>query len=162
MDSFQVNIIAEDYSVIVANVPGAAIGGNPEYPAEWFKANKGKKPPVNTPKPIIDISTWRKYLGYTLNNSLISNVVIAYMVEYIGENYGETLESTWSSYGVRIGEKGNTITPLDLLDIKENDKDWTGTEGIEISGDERFRLFATLIAGYRYGLAAEVVQGELS
>lgn len=55
---------------------------------------------------------------------------------------------------------GQTITSLDLVTLSSGSSVWTAPEGIAPDEESNMRLFISLIAGYRYGIASEVVQGD--
>lgn len=82
------------------------------------------------------------------------------MIDYILDTYGETLTQDWKSYRVTIGGRATVVTPLSTVTLRASTTIVAGIEGPELQPVERHRLFYLLIAGYRYGLASEIIQGD--
>lgn len=160
MEDFIVDIIEDDFSIREAIVPGAAIGSKPEYPSDWFRKYPAAKPPLIIPPPIQDADLWKRMLGFALTTSVTPNLAIRFLYEYVTENYSAKLETRWSSYGTVIGDQGQVITPMDILRVNTNASVINGAEGNPPDDLGKFRLFAILIAGYRYGIASEILQGD--
>jgi len=95
-----------------------------------------------------------------LHSTIHPNVAVLFFGNFIAANLKETLDSDWVSYGVVIGRKGTVISPLDILDERRGSTNWTAPEGVELDKAEELRLFSIIIAGYRYGIAAEILQGD--
>jgi len=88
------------------------------------------------------------------------NVALCFLHEFILEKCRAVLVEDWKSYGVTIGLSGSTITPMDLLMVKYTEDTWTAREGAILQAEDKMRLFIVLLAGYRFGLASEIVQGD--
>lgn len=153
-------IIDDDYRVEETKVPGATLDSLPEYPSQWFQNNPRSKPTINVPRKIQDPTTWERMLGHALEEEISSNLATRFLYEYATENFHERLDTEWVSYGVRIGNAGETITPLSILRVIEGRQNWTPGEGDEIDPENKIRLFTVLLSGYRYELASEVLQGD--
>lgn len=76
------------------------------------------------------------------------------MVDFIAAKFDARLTSEWISYNVRIGSAGQSISPT------YGKCDWTAPEGRAPDEEMKLRFFITLIAGYRYGFATEITQGD--
>lgn len=160
MDPFNVNIISDDFQVRTINLPGANIGGSAEYPSTWFKNNPKSKPPVVLPTINFTEAVWRKMCRFALHSTIHPNVAVLFFSNFIGNNINETLDNDWCSYGVTIGRKGELISPLAILEPRQGNPDWTAPEGVDLDNSEEFSLFSIIIAGYRYGIASEILQGD--
>ncbi|KAL4082437.1 hypothetical protein QTP88_029904 [Uroleucon formosanum] len=160
MAAFTVNVISDNYVSTPVSLPGETIGGSPEYPSTWFAKNPRQKPGIVLPKKLTEGVIWNKVLGHALQLNVQPNVAILFMSEYIAENYVEVATDIWTSYNVVIANPHQNVTLMDLLRVTSSNTSWTPTEGDEIDTEGKFRLFAMLLAGYRYGLASEVLQGD--
>jgi len=162
MDDYTICLINDDGSIKTVQLPIITTRRPPppENPSEWFSKHPHKKPPLFVPRKIDDLDVWERMLGHALEDSISPNVALRFMYEYIQNAYSERLTSEWRSYGVVIGKSNELVTPLSLLQVKENDVEWTAPENANLNKQQKFRLFAILIAGYRYGLASEIMQAK--
>lgn len=101
--------------MIETNLPGATLGSAPEYLSQWFINNPRSKPTINILRKIQDKTTWGRILGRALEDGISSNLVTRFMYDYSLETFRERLDSEWTFYNVRIGNPGDTITPVSLL-----------------------------------------------
>lgn len=160
MDDFKVGIIDDEFNVKELTLPGFSQGGAAEYPSTWFQDNNAGKPVIYVHSKPDSINVWTKMLGHNLHPMVHPHVAVLFMVDYIVENYNAVVDVDWRSYGVLIAGRGNHVTPMSVLSLRGNDVQVVGAEGPEIQESETHRLFYLLIAGYRYGLASEIVQGD--
>lgn len=140
-------------------LPGASQGGAAEYPSTWFKVNGPVKTSVIVYEKPRD-NVWSKMLGHCLHNVVNPHVAILFMVEYIQDNFVVEIPQDWKSYGVSIASRGVEASPLTTITLRSNNSQIAGVERPEITTLEKPRLFYLLIAGYRYGLASEIIQGD--
>lgn len=160
MKDFKVIIIDDKFNSISLTVPNAAIGSQPEYPSTWFAKNSGK-PKLKIPKSMrADKVAWTKMLGYALSAGPTSTMAVRFLYDFIMDNITDVLTENWASYGRTIRGAGDWVTPFSLLDVLESDQDWVAEEAGPISSDDEWRLFYLILAGYRYGLASEIIQGS--
>lgn len=160
MDSFKVEVIDDQYQSKTLELPNATVGSLPEYPSTWFDTNHGR-PRLKIPKAIDqDPITWAKMLGFALSSGPTQNIAVRYVYDFAYLNFAATPSATWTSYGREIGLKDKAMNPFQMLEVIEGNADWAAEEAHKITPDEEWRLFFILIAGYRYGLAAEVTQGS--
>jgi len=160
MDDFKVGIIDKDFNVREVVLPGSSQGGSAEYPSAWFRENNAIKPPIYTSLQPESPEVWNKLLGYNLHTMVNPHVAVLFMIDYIRNQFAAVTAQDWRSYGVYIAGRGVNVTPISLLNIRQTNAAIVGTEGPEITDNERHRLFYILIAGYRYGLASEILQGD--
>jgi len=143
---FKIDVISVDFVSQTISLPGARLE-IPEYPSAWFIAHPKQKPGIMIPKRLTGTVQWDKVLGHVLHTTVHPNVAILFMSDYIVSKYTAGASSAWT--GVSICNQNQTITPLDLLQITNSNIEWTATEGDEVDGYGKFRLFAILLAGYR-------------
>ncbi|XP_015378261.1 PREDICTED: uncharacterized protein LOC107172489 [Diuraphis noxia] len=160
MDDFKVGVIDKDFNVREITLPGSSQGGSAEYPSSWFRDNGAVKPPINTSLKPESVELWDKLLGYNLHTMVNPHIAVLFMIDYIMDNFIAVSTQDWKSYGVHIAGRGAHVTPMSLLSIKSGTNVIIGTEGPEITEMEKHRLFYILVAGYRYGLASEIIQGD--
>lgn len=160
MNDFKLSVINPDYSTSSVILPGASLGGKPEYTSSWFATNNNSKPPLTVPPAPAVKEEWAKMLGHALTAGSTPSVAVRYMFEYITEKIKVVNLTQWTSYGVSIAEPGTTITPLALLSMTKGTTAISGTQGESIDVAGRHRLFYILIAGYRFGIASEILQGD--
>lgn len=158
MNNFKIQIINEHFQSVEHTIPGATIGSHPEYPSDWFRTAPGLKPPISVPKSISDRESWKKMLGEAIDEKITSQIAVRYLYEYARDHFQEELPDEWTSYGTQIGRRAHKLNPMELLDVKEYPDDWTAAEGAELRDDEKFRLFAIILTGYRYGITSEIIQ----
>lgn len=160
MESYKIEIINDDYSITKLTLPGATLGTKAEYPSDWFKENIAKKPSVTVPKEIKEKDVWARMLGYALHSTVSRNVAVRFLFEFSNNFFEEQLTKDWTSYRRTIGAENDAVTPSRILDVTESESDWNAPEGDEASEEDELRLFCILLAGYRYGMASEVQQGD--
>lgn len=160
MADFTVSIIDDNLQSRSISIPGASQGSKAEFPSAWFIANPGQKPSLSIKTKPTSVDAWGKMLGHNLHVMVCPHIAVIFMVDYISSKFRATLTREWISYGVRIADSNMEITPMALLSIRRSGTQVTGTEGSEIQEFERNRLFYILIAGYRYGLASEILQRD--
>lgn len=159
-DDFVAYRITKDFKSVRIQLPGESITSNPEYPSDWFKDKPNQKPPVSIPGKIENAETWSKMLGSALEDVITPSLAVRFVYEFALAEYTGRLAKDWSSYGVSIGVKDEVITPLSLLDCDIDTFLPKGKEGSPIDAEGKKRLFFIILAGYRYGLASEILQGD--
>lgn len=159
-NDYKFEYIKDDYTVGESELPGATLGTLVEYPSEWFKANPGEKPSAYVANPPKDSESWNKMLGYALKHQIDPKLAVRFMYDYSDSNFRSTLRQDWESYNVVIDLGQATISPMSVLRIVDNKEVITSPEGEAIDEEGKMTLFCILLAGYRYGLAAEVFQGD--
>lgn len=159
-DEFKVAIICKDFSVQTRIIPGQSLGTQVEYPSDWFKKNTGQKPHVLIPKQINDLEVWEKMLGACRDGALDSRIVVRHVYDFMVEHINERLNDKWTSYGVTIGNRGDQVSPINLLDVQISEDDWHHEEGEKIDEDGQLRLFVKFLMGYRFGLASDAFSGD--
>lgn len=159
-DPYVAYIITDDFKSVKVQLPGESISSSPEYPSDWFKENPKQKPPVTIPGKIEDEDTWSKMLGNALEDVVSPSVAVRFLYEYVADENFSKLTQDWISYGVLIGKKDDVVNSTDILENTIDEYLPVGKEGPVIDEDGKKRLFFILIAGYRYGLASEILQGD--
>lgn len=86
-------------------------------------------------------------LGACRDGALDSRIVIRHVYDFMTERLVERLSDRWVSYGVTIGDKGDEITPADLLDVHISPDTWTYEEGEAIDEQGKLRLFVKFLMG---------------
>jgi len=97
-------------------------------------------------------------VGHTIESTVNHNVAILFLTDYIVANYSEGLNIEWSSYGVKLGSRGQEITPLNLVSISNGISVWNAPEGMAPDAEMELRLFIILIVDYRYSISSEITQ----
>lgn len=108
----------------------------------------------------MDLDTWKKAIGGAVSEQITTQFAIKFAHKFSREQISETLLENWISYQVRIGAKNDVVNPMSLLETNFIEQGDTFSEGAEVQAHETWRLYIKILAGYRYGLASEVVAGD--
>ncbi|AJR28390.1 nucleoprotein [Sweetwater Branch virus] len=117
-----------------------------QYCSDHFEKNGRQKPKLNVPKLPIGIQDLRALIkGGFKSNDLKIQHVIAYL-QHVASNFKGELQENWESFGVKIGNRGDTINPLDLVDVTYyDDKLIDGVKSNDASeADDIWMTFACL------------------
>lgn len=123
-----------------------------QYPSDWFKKNQ-KKPPttIRLTAPKIDIVA-SQVMKMINENDLRVDHVNTFLFYYC-ETIQNQLEDKWESYNVMIADKGDTITPLTLLDVHTIDEN-TNVTGSKCTERDYDWMFVYVLSIYRLIRAA--------
>eukprot|EP00102_Acyrthosiphon_pisum_P023170 XP_016660380.1 PREDICTED: uncharacterized protein LOC107883914 [Acyrthosiphon pisum] len=160
MTSLNINVITKDYTSQSYQMPGSSLGGNPEYPSTWFTTNPGSKPKVLIPELGGTAEERSNIFGNALANTVSPGVALHFLHDYILANFKATVSGRWESYGTLIAPDKEEVTPLSVLDVVRGPPPSDNTHGDVLDANGKKRLFYILLAGYRYGLAMEITQGD--
>lgn len=118
-----------------------------EFPSVWFDQAVPKKPLLiyySSELTTVDL--------YRLTKTAIdsNNTDIDLVVEFMMSVIKDTLTADWVSFKIVIGRAGNTISPLDLIDVQTKARIHTGdTGGGTASQSEIMSLFWSIVSMYR-------------
>ncbi|AFR23533.1 nucleocapsid protein [Adelaide River virus] len=126
----------------------------PQYPADFFNKNNHQKPTVRVTQRGYKIQELREIISNGIvQDDLNSHHVVRYM-ELIMEDITDTLDEDWNSFGVKIGRKGDKITPLSLVNVMiEEDEliDGKRNNGVNKKDDKWIMLVIT--SYYRFAFS---------
>ncbi|AEI17641.1 nucleoprotein [Obodhiang virus] len=126
----------------------------PQYPSEFFDKNNYQRPTVRVTQGGYKIQELREILSNgILQDDINPHHVVRYM-ELIMEGITDTLDDDWTSFGVKIGKKGEKITPLSLLNIMiEEDDLIDGKRNNDVTKKDDKWIMLIITSYYRFAFS---------
>nr|QED88193.1 nucleoprotein [Mavingoni virus] len=127
----------------------------PEYPKEYFEKNGKNKPPVRISQGGINLDTVREFVISGIEKDELNVLHAVRYMQLVCDKIKLELESDWTSFGVVIGNKGQKLSPLDLLQVKvEQDPTIEGKRVEEASERDDIWVMLILTTIYRLSLSS--------
>nr|QMP82357.1 nucleocapsid protein [Hymenopteran almendra-related virus OKIAV1] len=126
-----------------------------EYPKEWFANNPQKKPTVRLDVGVnSENDSIYRTVGDGWESTLTLEDALAFLVSELSKMTIK-LDSEWKSYGVLIGNKGEEVSPISLLNIERESERQITLSTSRIKNEEKLGRICELLSIYRIGRAEE-------
>ncbi|AMK09272.1 nucleocapsid protein [Pararge aegeria rhabdovirus] len=90
-----------------------------DYPSDWFTNHPNSKPPVTVPKTNCSKDDLYKAARGGIRAMNLSISTAKLVLHVYGKEMTDSCDEDWTSFSVKIGTKGASITPWDLVTVTE-------------------------------------------